>query len=86
MYGFEKFLFFKGLLLFIKDNFFFAEDNSFDKSGIGYQIVINPLKNIHQIWKVDTTVIHGFLILPPHEKPDFEKVGKYNNYDDHKKC
>ena len=47
--------FFKGLLLFIKDDFFFAEDNSFDESGIGYQIVINPLKNIHQIWKVDTT-------------------------------
>ena len=34
-----------------KDDFFYFVDNSFDKSGIGYQMVINPLKNITQIWK-----------------------------------
>ena len=63
-----------------KDDFFYAVDNSFDKSGIGYQMVINPFNNIHQIWKVDATATHGFLILPPHEKPDFEIVVGYNDY------
>ena len=43
------FLFFKGLLLFIIDYFFYVADNSFDKSGKGHQMVINSLKNIHQI-------------------------------------
>ena len=63
-----------------KDDFFYAVDNSFEKSGIGYQMVINPLKNIHQVWKVDATATHGFLILPPHEKPDFELTVGFNDY------
>ena len=63
-----------------KDDFFYAVDNSFDKSGIGYQMVINPLNNIHQIWKIDATATHGFLILPPYEKPEFEIVVGYNDY------
>ena len=63
-----------------KDDFFYAVENSFDKSGIGYQMVINPFNNIHQIWKVDATATHGFLILPPNEKPEFEIVVGYNDY------
>ena len=43
-------------------------------------MVINHLNNIDQIWKVDTTATHVFLILHPHEKSDFEKVVRYNNY------
>ena len=62
------------------DDFFYDVDNSFDKSGIGYQLVINPLNNIHQIWKVDSTATHGFLILPPHEKPDLELTVGHNDY------
>jgi hypothetical protein len=60
-----------------KDDFFYSVDNSFDKSGLGYQMVINPLKNIYQVWKVDSTATHGFLILPPHEKPDLELTVGY---------
>ena len=63
-----------------KDDFFYAVDNSFENSGIGYQMVINPLNNIYQGWKVDATGTHGFLILPPHEKPDFELTVGYNDY------
>ena len=63
------------------DDFFYAVDNSFDKSGIGYQMVINPLNNAHQIWKVDSSATHGFLILPPHEKPDTEVVVGYKDYE-----
>ena len=60
-----------------KNDFFYDVDNSFDKSGIGYQMVINPLKNIHQVWKVDSSGTHGFLILPPYEKSEFEIVVGY---------
>ena len=63
-----------------KDDFFYSVDNSFDKSGLGYQMVINPLKNIYQVWKVDSTATHGFLILPPHEKPDLELTVGYTDY------
>ena len=63
-----------------KDDFFYAVDNSFDKSGIGYQMVFNPLKNIHQVWKVDSSATHGFLILPPHNKTEFEVTVGYEDY------
>ena len=63
------------------DDFFYAVDNSFDKSGIGYQMIINPLKDIHQVWKVDSAATHGFLILPPHEKPDFELAIGNDDYE-----
>ncbi len=62
------------------DDFFYAVDNSFDKSGIGYEMVINPLNNIYQNWKVDSSATHGFLILPPHDKPDLELIIGYNDY------
>ena len=64
-----------------KDDFFYAVDNSFDKSGIGYQMVINPLNNVYQLWKVDSTATHGFLILPPHQEPDIEINIGYNDYE-----
>ena len=63
------------------DDFFYAVDNSFDNSGIGYQMVINPLNNIYQVWKVDSSATHGFLILPPHEKPDVELTIGFNDYE-----
>ena len=62
------------------DDFFYDVSNSFDKSGIGYQMVVNPFNNIHQIWKVDSSSTHGFLILPPHEKPNVELIIGYNDY------
>ena len=62
------------------DDFFYDVSNSFDKSGIGYQMVVNPFNNIHQIWKVDSSSTHGFLILPPHEKPNLELIIGYNDY------
>ena len=62
------------------DDFFYAVDNSFDQSGIGYQMVVNPLKNVHQVWKVDSSNTHGFLILPPHEKPDLELTIGHDDY------
>ena len=37
-------------------------------------MVVNPFNNIHQIWKVDSSSTHEFLILPPHEKPNIELI------------
>ena len=64
-----------------QDDFFYAVDNSFENSGIGYQMVINPLNNIYQVWKVDSSATHGFLILPPHEKPDVELTIGFQDYE-----
>ena len=63
-----------------KEDFYYYVDNSFDKSGIGYQMIVNTLKSMHQVWKIDSTATHGFLILPPHEKPDSELTVGYNDY------
>ena len=62
------------------DDFYYTVDNSFDKSGIGYQMVINPLDKIYQIWKVDSRSTHGFMILPPHEKQEFELTVGFKDY------
>ena len=62
------------------DDFFYDVSNSFDKSGIGYQLVINPLDNIYQIWKIDSSATQGFIILPPHKKTDFELTVGYKDY------
>ena len=64
-----------------KDDFSYDVSNSFDKSGIGYQMVINPLKEIYQVWKVDSSATHGFLILPPHENPSLELPVGYEDYE-----
>ncbi|HCC03803.1 MAG TPA: hypothetical protein DEP51_02955 [Clostridiales bacterium] len=63
------------------DDFFYAVDNTFDKSGIGYQMVINPLKNVHQTWKVDASATHGYLILPQTDKTEFEVTIGYEDYE-----
>ena len=63
-----------------QNDFFYDVNNSFDKSGIGYQMALNPFTNIHQVWKVDSSATHGFLILPPHENPDLELTLGYNDY------
>ena len=62
-----------------KEDFFYDVDNSFDQSGIAYEVAVNPLNNVHQVWKVDSTSTHGFLILPPYNKPDFEIVLGYKD-------
>ena len=62
------------------DDFFYDVSNSFDKSGIGYELVINPFENIHQIWKVDSSGTHGFLILPPHETQNVDVTIGYKDY------
>lgn len=61
--------------------FFYAVDNTFDKSGIGYQMIINPLKSVHQTWKVDASATHGSLILPQTDKTEFEVTIGYEDYE-----
>ena len=63
-----------------KEDFFYAVDNSFEQSGIAYEMAVNPLNNVYQVWKVDSTSTHGYLILPPYERPEFEIVLGYNDY------
>ena len=64
-----------------KDDFFYDVSNSFDKSGIGYQMVINPLTDFYQVWKVDSSSTHGFLILPPHQQKQVEVTVGFNDYE-----
>ena len=63
-----------------KEDFFYAVDNSFEQSGIAYEMAVNPLNNVYQVWKVDSTSTHGYLILPPYVRPEFEIVLGYNDY------
>ena len=65
----------------IKNNdFFYDVSNSFDKSGLGYELVINPLTDIYQVWEVDSSEIYGFLTLPPHKNSKYELIVGYNDY------
>ena len=62
------------------DDFYYAVDNSFDNSGIGYEMALNPLTSLYQVWKVDSAATHGFMILPPYDKQEFEVTIGFNDY------
>ena len=65
----------------IKNNeIFYEAENSFLKSGLGYYLCINPLDNIYQEWKVDSSSIEGYLLLPPFNNINFDLIVGSNEY------
>ena len=65
----------------IKNNeIYYQTENSFEKSGIGYNLCINPFDSIYQEWKVDTSNAEGYLLLPPYNKKKFDLNIGYKDY------
>ena len=65
----------------IKNNeIYYQTENSFEKSGLGYKLCINPLDTVYQEWKVDTSSIEGYLLLPPYNKKKFDLTIGYKDY------
>ena len=44
--------------------------NEFNRSGLGYRLVANPLPNFYQKWVVNPADLKGFALLPPYDKKD----------------
>ena len=65
----------------IKNNeIFYATENSFKKSGLGYKICVNPSDTSYQEWKVDSYKIDGYILFPPYNKENFDLTIGYNDY------
>ena len=45
------------------DEIFYDISSDFKKSGIGYRLIINPLKNKYQKWEIDTTQNGDYYLL-----------------------
>ena len=58
---------------------FYESKNSFEKSGLGYTLCINPLNNIYQEWNIRTDKLEGYYLLYPNNKKEFNM--KINNND-----
>ena len=51
-----------------KEEFFYDIQNSFDKSGIAYRLVINETSDLYENWDNDASSVEGIYILPPYNK------------------
>ena len=50
-----------------RDGSFYDIQNSFDKSGIAYRLVLNDSSDYYESWNVDATGIEGITLLPPYK-------------------
>ena len=50
-----------------EDEIFYDISSDFKKSGLGYRLIINPLKNVCQKWEIDTTQNGGYYLLSEFE-------------------
>ena len=51
-----------------KEEFFYDIQNSFDKSGIAYRLVLNDTSDLYEDWDNDASSVEGIFILPPYNK------------------
>ena len=51
-----------------KEEFFYDIQNSLDKSGIAYRVVINDTSDLYEDWDNDASSVEGIYILPPYNK------------------
>ena len=64
-----------------KNEIFYSTENSFEKSGLGYKLCINPLDKSYQEWKVNTEKLEGYILFPPYNnKTNFDINIGYNDY------
>ena len=63
-----------------KNKIFYETQNSFEKSGIGYTLCLNPLNNIYQEWNINTNQLEGYYLLPPYDnKKNFKMKIDFNS-------
>ena len=61
---------------------FYDISSDFEKSGIGYRLIINPLKNISQRWEIDASLNKGYYLLSEFEnKQAFNFVVNPNDFE-----
>ena len=51
-----------------KEEFFYDIQNSLDKSGIAYRVVLNDTSDLYEEWDNDASSVEGIYILPPYNK------------------
>jgi hypothetical protein len=51
-----------------KEEFFYDIQNSLDKSGIAYRVVLNDTSDLYEDWDNDASSIEGIQLLPPYNK------------------
>lgn len=61
---------------------FYDISSDFEKSGIGYRLIINPLKNVSQKWEIDASQNKGYYLLSEFEnKQAFNFVVNPNDFE-----
>ena len=61
------------------DEIFYDIASDFKRSGIGYRLIINPLKNVSQKWEIDTSLNGGYYLLSEFENPNLFNFKVYPN-------
>ena len=51
-----------------KEEFFYDIQNSLDKSGIAYRVVLNDTSDLYEDWDNDASSVEGIQLLPPYNK------------------
>jgi hypothetical protein len=51
-----------------KEEFFYDIQNSLDKSGIAYRVVLNDTSDLYEEWDNDASSVEGIQLLPPYNK------------------
>lgn len=51
-----------------KEEFFYDIQNSLDKSGIAYRLVLNDTSDLYEDWDNDASSVEGIQLLPPYNK------------------
>ena len=51
-----------------KEEFFYDIQNSLDKSGIAYRLVLNDTSDLYEDWDNDASSVEGIYLLPPYNK------------------
>ena len=57
-----------------KNKIFYETQNSFEKSGIGYTLCLNPLNHIYQEWNINTNKLEGYYLFPPYDNVESFKM------------
>ena len=52
------------------DAIFYDISSDFKGSGLGYRLIINPLKDVYQKWEIDTSSNGGYYLLSKFENPN----------------
>ena len=51
-----------------KEEFFYDIQNSLDKSGIAYRLILNDTSDLYEDWDNDASAVEGITLLPPYNK------------------